>query len=528
MVLTLGVLALAAVALGRAPFDRASLEPFFDPSRGGFPLRRDWFFENTLHLGGRWVAAAAALTLLAAALLPKLPAGWSAHRGRFLYLATCFLVTAVLVGVWRVPAQQSAPWHTLGFGGSEAWPGSQPGASLWVVLGSPGAHAAAGFAWLALYFVGASLGKRPRWLWLLPGSLLGVLFALGQHVRGAHPPSSALWALATAWAVAAGVAWAFRRRGWLAWDETVPPAPAEPRPLDDAAPWLVAISVGCCGVAFFALDMLVGQFEGTNAGLHLAYEYVEFGVMALGSAVVAWLLTDKFRTMRARASRTLDEEREKRFQVLGRLAAAVAHEVRNPLQSLRLIVDEQRHDVPGLRDHPLQPEFESSIDRIDRAVDLVYRLARPESGGVECADLAQVARESIVALTRLERDRVKFAWVREPPPAVVASSRSGLRIVLDNLLRNALQATPPAGTVRLELEPHAASWQLRIRNPGSLRASKQGVPHPDTPAGEKGLGLGVPISRQLALNAGGSIDFEEAGGIVTCTLRWPREAGGAA
>jgi len=230
------------------------------------------------------------------------------------------------------------------------------------------------------------------------------------------------------------------------------------------------------------------------------------------------LLADKISTMREREARRIDEEREKRFRVLGRMAASVAHEVRNPLQTVRLIVDEQRHEVVGLRDHPLQPEFEASLERIDRAVDLVYRLARPESGDAERTDLAQAAREAVVAQTRISGDRAKFAWEQEPPRAVVASSRTALRIVIDNLLRNAVEGSPPGGTVELGLAERGAWWALRIRNRGALGSGR------DASERRLGLGLGVPISRQIATNAGGEIELAESEGHVICTLLWPREA----
>jgi signal transduction histidine kinase len=353
-------------------------------------------------------------------------------------------------------------------------------------------------------------------LWLAPGLLLGLLFALGQHSRGAHQPSHEPWSIAIAWIVAAGFAALFRRLGWLAWSE-VPAGSEDPRAVqaDPALPWLVGASVAFGGVAFFATDLVTEQLEMSDPRVHSIFEVVELTATALGLGIGAWLLTDKIASMRLREQRTLEEERERRFQFLGRMAASVAHEVRNPLQTVRLIVDEQRHEVAGLRDHPLQAEFEACLERIDRAVDLVYRLARPESGEADRTDLAEAARESIVSLARISGERVRFAWESEPPRAAVTSSKSALRIVIDNLLRNAVEASPQGATVVLDLRQRGGSWTLDIRNQGSLTAPRARV------GSECGLGLGVPISRQIANNAGGGIDIREADGLVTCTLRWP-------
>ncbi len=518
-VLGLGAL---SILLGRSRFDRASLEPFFDPGSNSFPLREDWFFQGVLHVGGKYAVIACNAALIVAAALGWRNPGRRLHARRFAYLTACFLATVGIAGLWKNFAVQVTPWDTLGFGGSKPWPGSPGHESLSDLIGSPGAHASSGFAWVSLYFVGASLSTRWRWLWLAPGLLLGLLFALGQHARGAHQPSHEPWSIAIAWIVASGVALAFRKLGWLDWREFDKPSGARAETKETAIPWLVGSSVAFGGIAFFATDLFTEQLEWKFPGLHSGFEVVELTVTALGLGIAAWLLADKILSMRARETRRLEEERERRFQVLGRMAASVAHEVRNPLQTVRLIVDEQRHEVAGLRDHPLQPEFESCLERIDRAVDLVYRLARPEGGEADSTDLAQAARESVVAITRISAGRVSFVWLREPPRAVVAASRSALRIVIDNLLRNAVEASPEGETVQLDLAPHDAHWALCIKNRGSLsRPRAQTSP-------ETGLGLGVPISRQIANNAGGAIELVESDGHVTCTLRWPRGAERAA
>ncbi len=510
-------LAATAVLIGRSSFDRASLEPFFDPAVGTFPLRRGWFFEGVLHIAGKWAVIACTAALVVAAAIGWRKPRWSQHARRAAYLAACLLATVAITGTWKDLADQVTPWDTIGFGGTKPWPGISAGESPWDVLGSPGAHASSGFAWMSLYFVGASLGTRYRWLWLSPGLLLGLLFALGQHARGAHQPSHEPWSIVVAWSVACALAVGFRKLGWLSWSEVDEPATLRPDAAEPAIPWLVGSSVAFCGIAFFATDMFTEQLESQFLGVHGRFEVLELGITTFGFGITAWLLADKFQSQRSREARRVEEERERRFQVLGRMAASVAHEVRNPLQTLRLIVDEQRHDVPGLRDHALQPEFESSLERIDRAVDLVYRLARPETGEPDHADLGQAARESVVALSRIAPGRVTFEWEHDPPAAVVASSRSALRIVIDNLLRNAAEASPPGETVRLDLAARNGYWTLRIQNRGSLRAPASAIPR------EPGLGLGVPISRQIAGNAGGSIDMDEADGKVTCTLNWPRK-----
>lgn len=515
------LLACLAILIGRTNFDRGSLEPFFNRNADDFALRRDWFFEGVLHIGGRTLVAATTVAMLIGAV-----AGWRSphigvHARRCAYLVVTMLLTVAIAGLWKELAHQVTPWNTIGFGGRNPWPGSGAAETWFDIVGSPGAHAASGFAWVSLYFVGASLGTRNRGLWLAPGILLGLLFALGQHVRGAHPPSHEFWSLAIAWGVAAVVAAWFRRRGWLDWTELarsrdeVAKRDAQPDPI---LPWLAGLSMALLGAAFFALDRVASELESEYETLHRNVEIVELLGMVFGLGVAAWLMADRIGTLRARSAQRLEQERARRFQLLGRMAASVAHEVRNPLHTLRLIVDEQQIDVPALKDHALRPELETCIQRIDRAVELVYRLARPEAGEIENSDLPKAVRDALASLERLTPGHVQFEWLRPPSAAVVCIAAAPLGIVLDNVLRNAVQASPAGSTVTLDLAKDGTSWILRIRNEGSL--------HKQTLAADKerGLGLGMSISRQIVASVGGRLELAQLKDKVECALHLPGEA----
>jgi signal transduction histidine kinase len=369
-------------------------------------------------------------------------------------------------------------------------------------------------------------------LWLAPGIVLGVLFGLTQHVRGAHVPSHNLWSIALAWGVAALLAAAFRRFGLLPWDEIGiaqrPVATAQVlEPGATVEPFLVGICGFLCGTAFFALDMMLDQSKGRVHEGFGVFESIEWMLMGPGIGVTMFLLSDRIRIMREHAARRAIAEREDRFRLLGRMAASVAHEVRNPLHTMRLIVDEQKLEVPGLAEHPLQGELDASMDRINRAVDLVYRLARPEAGEGGSADLARAVRSSLEGFERALPVRPDYALQRWPESAHVNASDTGVRIVVDNLLRNAIEAAGPGKRITLDLAIDDGAWILQIVNPGHLTAA---LGKGDALDSEKadGLGLGMAISRQIVAGAGGTIDLREERDNVRCTMRWPAaEARGA-
>jgi len=299
----LALLVASAACIGRSTLDRASLVPFFDEELAGFALRRSWLFEGVLHRGGRGLVATATLLALLAASWSSRQQRLRVHVGRLVYLATCVLLTSAIAGSWKALAEQVTPWNTLGLGGREPWP-DRSGVTLEALLGSPGAHAASGYAWVALYFVGASLESRHRWQWLAPGLLIGTLFAIGQHVRGAHPPSHEPLSLAIAWFVAGSTAVAFRAGGWLPWEERDRKRDLASRPqFEPALPCLAGISAALAAASFFALDQIVGHLGQRDAELLLAVRQVELGGAAVGCGLATWLVAERIERHRARHAR---------------------------------------------------------------------------------------------------------------------------------------------------------------------------------------------------------------------------------
>ncbi|TAJ21150.1 MAG: hypothetical protein EPO68_05355 [Planctomycetota bacterium] len=509
-----------AIALGSLELDRASLEPFFDRAQGVFPLRRSWFFDGVLHQGGRATVLLAALGLLLTGVWRYRHAATRAAAGRCLYLATCVAASTGLCNLWKDLARQTTPWNTVQFGGSEPWFEPTTGA-FFRTLGSPGAHSVGGFAWVALYFVGASLGARKRWLWLAPGLALGTLFALAQHVRGAHPPSHELWSIALAWGIAAAGASLARRLRVLEWREDAAATDVASATRADAAlPWLIGSAALFAGMLFFAFDMLLEHLAAETSEWSTRFEIAEVTVTGLGVGAAAFLLTARIVEARERAAARLRDEREERFRALGRMAASVAHEVRNPLHTLRLIVDEQRRQLPALSSHALQPELDACIERIDHAVDLIHGFARGGRDEHESSDLAQALREAASAAERMLPAHASLRTDVAAAPALVRGTVASLRIVLDNLLRNAIEAAPAGSAVEVQLARQHGEWNVVIRNQRAdgapLAPGESG-----TSTKPEGLGLGLSISRRLAARLGGAIDLEFEGRRVTCTLRLP-------
>jgi len=454
--LALPLLVIAAVSslVDRSGFDGSVRAITYEPGSASFPLSQSWFFEGVLvHGGGACMALCAILLALAAR---RASAG---SRERCVYVLSCVLMTTAVALAW----QTIAPLHDVG--------GQSIAAALPRPRSGPSALPAAGFSWMSIAFVAPRLRKLPRVVWLVPGLLLGVLLACTQVVRGAVLPSQELWSLALAWFLVVISAALFERRARLAGRACTVSArldatrggesDAISERADAALPWLAGVCAGLAGVAFFFGDLLLDSLDQRYEPLKEWFEHFELGVMGLGIGIGAYFLAEHVRDTRVRARRRLAAEREERFRVLGRMAASVAHEVRNPLHALRLILDEQSHELPALARHPLRPEVDANLARINAAVDLVYRLARPQGDEGTQADLVRAAREAIAAVERSNATQLRFTWACVHEAAIVRGSHVALGIVIDNLVRNAASAAPVAVRSRWSSRAAAAHGSSR-------------------------------------------------------------------
>lgn len=274
--------------------------------------------------------------------------------------------------------------------------------------------------------------------------------------------------------------------------------------------WFCAALAGLLGLGLWCFDDLYHWLlPEDHWGMHVAGGF-ELLLMGPGFALAAFLGSELL-------ARRVAEERTRRFTALGVVSASVAHEVRNPLHNLRLLLDEAVADGTLAGDGELHRRLAANVERIRQAVDLVYCLARPEPqpAPLEPCDLVEVLRDCVAAEDVREGRPLPLAL--PAGPALVAAEPVLVRLVLGNLLRNA-RAGGAAITVRLERE--AAAWVLDLANPGRLPPDAGRGPvgsvKPD------GLGLGLFISRQLAESAHGSLEMSGRDGLVVARLRLPR------
>ncbi|MGH7225328.1 MAG: sensor histidine kinase, partial [Gemmataceae bacterium] len=214
--------------------------------------------------------------------------------------------------------------------------------------------------------------------------------------------------------------------------------------------------------------------------------------------------------------------RAEQLAAVGQVAAGVAHELRNPLTSVKMLVQTglEGQTPTGLPADDLAI-IEKEIRRMEACIQTFLDFARPPSAERRRIDLLAVVRRAIVLLEGRAR-RQNVVVKTELPSAPIELFIDGEQIhqVLVNLILNALDAMPHGGTLSLRVyllsDPPRAAIRLHDTGPGIAATIRVRLFEPFVSGKETGLGLGLSICRRLLEAHGGSISGENApeGGAV--------------
>jgi signal transduction histidine kinase len=241
-------------------------------------------------------------------------------------------------------------------------------------------------------------------------------------------------------------------------------------------------------------------------------------------------LAEAFNDMTARLG-SLRELESKLHQVekaavVGRLAAAIAHEIRNPLNYINLTLDHLRSDFapedPIKREtfERLANQLKSEVQRINRHITDFLKYSRPSTLVLEALDLRMEAEDAlrVIAGQAAERGVNTSLEANDKLPRVVADKDS-LRSVFTNLLINSLEAIDGAGgTVGIKLMPESTdSARVEITDTGKGIAPEDiaKVFEPYYSTKETGTGLGLAIVKKAIDDHGGSISVSSKQGSGT-------------
>jgi signal transduction histidine kinase len=254
------------------------------------------------------------------------------------------------------------------------------------------------------------------------------------------------------------------------------------------------------------------------------------GLGALGMATIFYMQNRHLADIRALEA---EMARGERLATVGNLAAAVAHEIRNPLSAVSMGLQRLRAEFDPVE----REEYRRMVDlvqgevrRLNAIVEEFLSLARPirlSPGPVPVADLLGEIRQLIEPQARA----AGIAVEQEIPAALgdVAADRDRLKQVLLNLVLNAIEAMPAGGRLTLGAAISGPALVLTVADTGSGIAPEllPRVFEPYVTTKTKGLGLGLAIARRIVEAHGGRIEAEgRAGQGTRFRITLPRDGAG--
>jgi two-component system, NtrC family, sensor histidine kinase HydH len=200
-----------------------------------------------------------------------------------------------------------------------------------------------------------------------------------------------------------------------------------------------------------------------------------------------------------------------RLAAAGEVAAGVAHEIRNPLTSVKLLIQSavQRPQAPPWLKQDLQVA-QQEITRIEDTIQGLLEFARPPELHRVTHDLWTTVQRSLNLIEgRAKQNKVTISQVPPPAAVLVDGDPDQLHQVLVNMLLNAIEAMPNGGLLRISLEGENASSAVRIvvRDSGAGIAAEvlPRIFEPFVTTKPQGTGLGLAISRRIAEEHGGRL-----------------------
>ena len=220
-----------------------------------------------------------------------------------------------------------------------------------------------------------------------------------------------------------------------------------------------------------------------------------------------------------------------RLAAVGRITAGVAHEVKNPLNSMRLWLENLKESLPADRDGAAQQAvnvLDAEIDRLDAVVKRFLDFARPMDVRLEPTQWAGLLREVLeVAQPQLQRAKVEVAQLLPIGIPEVFVDRDLLKQAVLNLVLNAVEAMPAGGQLQLTLSRRGEMAEITVGDTGKgiPPEHRQKVFQLFFTTRPGGSGIGLASTFRIVQLHNGSINFtSEVGRGTTFRIELPLAA----
>jgi signal transduction histidine kinase len=204
--------------------------------------------------------------------------------------------------------------------------------------------------------------------------------------------------------------------------------------------------------------------------------------------------------------------------VVGRLASAIAHEIRNPLNYINLSLDHLRSkfapEEAGKREtfEKLTAQLKTEVGRINRQISDFLSYSRPTNPNLQPLDVRKVIKDSLrIVEAQAEEQNIKISLVEREDVPKISGDAEFLRSVFNNLFINAIQSMEnTGGQLNVTISSLENDVKIEVKDTGSGIDEEhlQKIFEPYFSTKETGTGLGLAIVKKVVEVHDGAIDVE--------------------
>ena len=257
--------------------------------------------------------------------------------------------------------------------------------------------------------------------------------------------------------------------------------------------------------------------EPLNRRIDGEVTYYDFGIFPIGiDAEMSLTVTLRNETERER----LREEtvRLDRLASLGKLSAGIAHEVRNPLTGISLLLDDL-HDKPGFsaEEKNMLSKALAEIERVERLISALLNYSSPVRTSFIEGDLIQILKDILLLMRRQAEKQGVTLTVSYAELPQFRFDPEKIRQALINILKNSLEVLESGGVIMITTECHETTITVTIHDngPGIAQQDLPLIFEPYFTRKGAGTGLGLSITQRIIEEHHGTLVVESDGSAGT-------------
>ncbi|MEI5909257.1 ATP-binding protein [Bacillus spongiae] len=211
-----------------------------------------------------------------------------------------------------------------------------------------------------------------------------------------------------------------------------------------------------------------------------------------------------------------------KLAAIGKLAAGIAHDIRNPLTSLKGFLDLM---ISGIQDPIYLQIMKTEIERIELTTNELMLLAKPSKKEVMRFDIQQIIRDTLMLLdTEAFKQQVQFRSDFHETPVYINGDPYQIKQVMINFVKNAIEAMMKKGVIEISVTQLEEACQVKIKDEGCglTKEELNQIGRPFYTSKEQGNGLGLMMCEYILRNHKGFMSFSsEKNKGTTVTIQLP-------